>query len=387
MAVFSRNNILYIEFTSYTPDNRRMRCRETTHLKDNKRNRSICNDKFKAIQYELAHGKFDYLRFFPNGAKAHLFGNKKSSTTLKDFWDVWISEKTVRAGTMRNYIAAYTQSIGPHFGHYLLTDIDEHEVLVFRKMLIGKGLKHSTINNNYMKALSGCLGTACRRGYLTTNPCEGMPKLKESRVEIDPYTPSELNKLLDTLFRKKMYVYHNMITLWIYTGLRTGEMFALKWKHVDFDNNQLLIRETRHPNGSEGPPKTESSIRNITLDEYALQAILNQKPLTRLAGKYIFLSPTHGGPVNLNYFHNKLEFMCGLARIKYRTPKQFRHTFASLALGAGEQILWVSQVMGHSNSNITLQRYARFIPNLTHNDGSALKALLNKGRPALKKPL
>jgi integrase len=54
-----------------------------------------------------------------------------------------------------------------------------------------------------------------------------------------------------------------------------------------------------------------------------------------------------------------------------------RHTFATLNIAAGESITWVSQTMGHSNVEVTLKKYNRFIPNLTRDDGSAFEAVMD----------
>ena len=66
-----------------------------------------------------------------------------------------------------------------------------------------------------------------------------------------------------------------------------------------------------------------------------------------------------------------------MAGMKYRPPKQMRHTFATLHLGAGENISWVSRMMGHSNAQVTWKRYNRYIPNLTREDGSAFEKVMN----------
>ena len=66
-----------------------------------------------------------------------------------------------------------------------------------------------------------------------------------------------------------------------------------------------------------------------------------------------------------------------IARLKYRTPKQMGHTFATLHLAAGEQIGWVSKMLGHADPEITWKRYHRFIPNLTRDDGSAFEKAMD----------
>ena len=77
MALQNRRKVIYIDFSCYLPDGRKVRCVESTGLPVNKRNLEIASAKEKAIKYELRHGRFDYLHFFPNGSKAQYFRQKE----------------------------------------------------------------------------------------------------------------------------------------------------------------------------------------------------------------------------------------------------------------------------------------------------------------------
>ncbi len=58
--------------------------------------------------------------------------------------------------------------------------------------------------------------------------------------------------------------------------------------------------------------------------------------------------------------------------IRYRPPYQMRHSFATLAISSGENINWVARMLGHKSPVMTLEKYNRFVPNLTRADGQAL---------------
>jgi integrase len=58
--------------------------------------------------------------------------------------------------------------------------------------------------------------------------------------------------------------------------------------------------------------------------------------------------------------------------IRYRPPYQMRHTFATLAISAGENVNWVARMLGHKSPVVTLEKYNRFVPNLTRQDGQAM---------------
>lgn len=377
-----KTNTLFIDFYCYAPDGRKIRCRESTGLKDNKKNLKIAVAKNKAIQFELKHGKFDYLHFFPHGSKAHLFHSAPSDILFREWWDMWLSEKSLRYNTAKGWASSYRLHIGPHFGHYGLSQIDEHEVLVFRKFLEGKGLKASSINDKIMKPLCMALLHAYKRGKIFTYPCSNIKRLPEALPDIEPLTPDELRYFLSVL-KKNKPDFHDLILIWSRTGLRVGEICALEWKHVNYFDSKMAIRQTMLSNGTIGPPKTTPSIRDVDMRPVVVEALKRQEARTGLLNSFVFL--THAQkPFTDAFLRKKFSYLLKLAKLKYRSPKQMRHTFASLSIGGGENISWVSKMLGHSNPQITLKRYNRYVKNLTHDDGSALDRLLDteveKGR-------
>jgi len=368
MAVRIRKNILFLDFYCYLPNGKKVRCRETTGLTNNKKNLKIVQAKDKAINYEVKHGKFDYLHFFPNGAKAHHFRDPSSDILFSEWWDNWLSEKSIRVNTARGWNSSYRVHIGPHFGHYYLSQIDEHEILVFRKSLEAKGLQTNTINDKIIKPLRMALLQAKRRGIIEEYPCQNIVRLKESIPDIDPFSFEELEKFLEVLKAKKPE-YYEMIFIWAWTGLRPGELYALKWKNIDYFTQKLMVRETRLQSGSDGPPKTEHSIRDVDLRPEIIKALKRQEARTGLMDSYVFMTGANK-PFSDSFMRKKFRFLLKLAGLKYRPPKQIRHTFATLHIAVGENISWVSKMLGCKSVEITLKKYNRFVPNLTREDGS-----------------
>ncbi|MEM3594827.1 MAG: hypothetical protein QXS27_08845, partial [Candidatus Jordarchaeaceae archaeon] len=66
--------------------------------------------------------------------------------------------------------------------------------------------------------------------------------------------------------------------------------------------------------------------------------------------------------------------------VRYRPPYQMRHTFATLAISAGENINWVARMLGHKSPVMTLEKYNRYVPNLTRADGQALVSVGTKAK-------
>lgn len=376
MSVRVRGNRLYIEFRCWLPDGRRVKCTESTGLTPTAKKLALVKAKDRAVAYELRHGKFDYLHFFPHGSKARHFRAASGAGILfRDLWEEWLAEKSLRRTTRRGWESSYRRHIEPFFGHMALADITEHEILMFRRGLERKGLAASSINDRIMKPLCMALLRAHRRRLIPSYPCREVRRLMETRAELDPFTFDELNHLLEVL-RARKPVYHDMLKLWAHTGLRPGEIYALKWKAVDWFNRKLLVRETRS-SGMDGPPKTRHSMRDVDLVPAACEALRSQEARTGLQGGYVFL--TEGGqPFSDAFFRKKFASLLRLAGLKQMPPRQMRHTFATLAIAVGENISWVSRMLGHSSVEITLRRYNRFIPNLTRMDGSLLSEKLSR---------
>jgi integrase len=229
-------------------------------------------------------------------------------------------------------------------------------------MLQEKGLKNSTINDRVMKPLCMALFRAYKRGFISKYPCDEIKRLAEEIPDIDPFSFDELIIFLNAIKEKKPEFYE-MIFIWSRTGLRPGEMYALKWRNIDYFNSKILVRQTRLSSGLDGPPKTEYSNRDIDMRPEVAVAFKKQEARTLLQDGYVFL--THANkPFSDAFMRKKFRLLTKLAGMKYRSPKQMRHTFATLHIAAGENITWVSKILGHSSVEITLKKYNRFVPNL-----------------------
>ena len=373
MAVGRRRGQLAIDFRFHLPSGRRVR---TVELEgpDNDQNRKRVRKKWAAIQYALNSGNFHYPDFYPHGAKVKHY-RYTSALTFGEWWDEWIATKEIRTGTLGSYTHQYKNHIGPFFDPMPLSEIGEAEIRLFRKSLTEKGLKENTINT-YLKPLCQALLTAHRRKLIEDYPCQDVGGLKERPPEIDPFSFEELHHFLNVLWLKDREG-HDLALFMARTGLRPGELIVLRWEHIDYFNRKALVREGIQRHGGIGPPKTVHSIRDVDLRPVVVEALNRQEARTGLIGKWVWTTPrkTRWTPVGLR---KRWAHWCRLAGIKYRPPKQMRHTFATLHIAAGENISWVSRMLGHSDVKITLQKYNRFIPNLTRDDGSAFERAFDR---------
>ena len=155
------------------------------------------------------------------------------------------------------------------------------------------------------------------------------------------------------------------ILLALCTGIRIGELCALRWEYVSTRDKAIKIVETlqrlRDTSASQnartriviGPPKSDTSVRTIPMTEYAAELCRHMKPQSSaayvLTGTDAFMEPRV-----LQYRLEKYTQACGLEGVHFHT---LRHTFATRAVEVGFEIKSLSEILGHASVTITLDRY------------------------------
>jgi integrase len=154
------------------------------------------------------------------------------------------------------------------------------------------------------------------------------------------------------------------------SGLRPGELIALKPQDIDWDTKFLKVERAMttdidgHP--MEGETKNECSDREFALTPPMLVALEAQKAIhDRLGCEYFFCTPS-GTQVDLSNFREDVWIPAlKKAGVKVRAFKQARHTFATLAIASSEDLLWIASIMGHANTQMIHRHYAKFVKNAT----------------------
>jgi integrase len=380
-ALINRSGVLYLDFRY-----KNQRCREVTSLPDTPQNRRKCEALIKRIEAEIVLGTFDYAAYFPEGGKVALFSKleqrvtaARSSTPLfRVFAETWFSEKRIEwrrsyADTIRISIDKY---LLPAFGDTALDMIEKAEIMAFRATLgdrpgrsEGATLSAARINK-IMMPLRMILAEGAER-YKFDDPWRKIKPIKQKKPEVDPFTLEEVNRILDNV-RADM---RNYYVTRFFTGMRSSEVDGLKWKYVDFDKRQILIRETL-VQGRIEDTKTDGSSREIEMNHLVYAALRAQESATRGRSEYVFCMRTGNPLINRNVtgriWYPTLRYL----GLRERRPYQTRHTTATLWLASGENPEWIARQMGHTSTEMLFRVYSRYVPNLTRRDGSAFEQLL-----------
>ena len=294
--------------------------------------------------------------------------------------DQWFEENKVlwRKSHIKNIESMANRYYLPAFGSNRLGDITRADLLKFRSFLAtqpGRG-KNKTMSNNRVNKILDPLKRVFEEAadrYRLPNPYVRIKPLKIRKSDVQPFSLTEVNKIIDNVRDD----YKNYYTVRFFTGLRTGEIDGLKWKYVDFERRQILVRETII-DGEEEYTKTDYSQRTIHLSEPVYQALLNQKKATGNFSTYVFCN-LNGAPLEHNNVTKRIWYpLLQLLGLEKRRPYQSRHTSATLWLAAGENPEWIASQMGHANTEMLFKVYSRFVPNLTRQDGSAFEKLVQE---------
>ncbi|RMJ05769.1 Transposase [Marinobacter litoralis] len=198
------------------------------------------------------------------------------------------------------------------------------------------------------------------------------PKTINSHMTILRMIMTEAAERICKYVREDYRIYYQ---LRFYTGVRTGEIDGLKWEHVDFERQEILVRETLI-NGETEYTKTDGSQREIPMFGPVYDALKTQYEATGKLSKFVFCN-REGKPLDHNSVTKRVWYpLLELLKLQKRRPYQTRHTAATLLLASGENPEWVARVLGHSSTAMLFKVYSRYIPNVTRMDGSAFERLI-----------
>ena len=202
------------------------------------------------------------------------------SVTLGEWYEYWLDtymKDTVKQSTY----ASYRSYLNKHFcvlGKILLKKLEPHTLQEFYNYKFREeGLSPKTLRNYHM-ALHKCLQQAVKERLLVYNPCDAVTLPSGEKPEIVVFTNDQQRALVQASYRHRYGVF---IRLDLCTGLRMGELLALKWEDIDFSTAQLHVRRTINrlakyeahdgENKTEivfGTPKTKNSRRNDSTDPH-----------------------------------------------------------------------------------------------------------------------
>lgn len=295
---------------------------------------------------------------------------KSKKTLYKDWIYAWLLEKRdyIKESTYANYSNNIFNHIIPKLGDYYLNELNHKVIQDFLLELSKNGRKDNNggLSEKTIKDITIIIKGSIKKGInedkikhieLTFN----YPKdNKENKLYV--LTKREQNKITD-------YVLENInsrnigLLISLYSGIRIGELCALRWEDVDFKKNSLIINKTiqrvyikdKDKNISKviiTTPKTKNANREIPINKDFLEILKKVKSDKKhyiLTGNEKYIEPR----TYRKYFNKILDEL----KIKHFNFHSLRHTFATNCISLGVDYKTVSELLGHANVNITLNLY------------------------------
>ncbi len=269
---------------------------------------------------------------------------------------------TFKLSTQRGYRMVLGRHLLPCFGDQRLCDIAKLGIQQFVAEKFRQGLAWQTVRNAWI-VLSSILDSAVEYGYLAVNPARGV-KFPSQPPRQDPeiFTAEALARLLVHLQEP----FKTMVTLAALTGLRIGEILALRWRAIDVISGTVRVSESVFQ-GHFQKPKSEKSIRTIPIGP-ALRGLLEnhrQRSVHSRPDDLVFPSRRNGAHRESNLLERVVKPAGKAAGIGRVTWHQFRHIHSSLLHDLGVPAKVVQQQLGHATVQTTLNVYTHVVQN-TH---------------------
>lgn len=285
---------------------------------------------------------------------------------FSDWADRWLDSLERKPSTVGSYRSTIVHA-KEVFGGTRVRRIGPEDIGRFNMLLREQGCSAST-RAKHLRVLGACMQAAVFYRYAESNPVRELPPAQRPRPERKEAAYFE-NDELPRLFRHlRDEPYRSLCLVALKTGMRQGELFALRWCDVDLDEAVVRVRRSR--SGSTiGTPKNRER-RDVDLISDVVETFARLRETRESANGDGLVFPGANGNGFLTpsvVLRRHLYPAMANARIprvgptqEKRTFHSFRHTFAKRALESGAQITWLSRHLGHSTLKVTTDIYGHW---------------------------
>lgn len=293
----------------------------------------------------------------------------RSSITFEQLFEHWLESRknAVKKSTYVNYVSLYETHIRPEFAA-----LKPDKITVFMinqyisKLLESGGTRVSGLSANTVKEIVIVLKSVFKYGEITlniSNSAKNISLPKTEFKEVETFSKAEMERIRNYAITGN--VSDLGILLCLYTGMRIGEVCALKWSDIDMDDQLISVSKTlyriKNPAGNEpktliviDAPKSRKSVRKIPVPPFMIQRLTEFKEKSNPENYFLTCSNRYIEP---RTYRERYKNFLKTADIPYKNFHVLRHTFATECIRCEIDVKTVSELLGHSNVKITLDRY------------------------------
>ncbi|MBC9118620.1 tyrosine-type recombinase/integrase [Fructobacillus fructosus] len=306
--------------------------------------------------------------------------------TVGELYEMWLEtyQYTVQESTLSHAISIFDNYILPDWGSVLVTDIKPLPLQKYINSMQSK-LVYYRKNVGYLRKI---LDLAVKLKMIKDNPFKfvDLPKAKRAPAVKQYLDQDEFKSFIFVLDNEYRFVNQQAFTclrLAALTGMRTGEILGLQWKHINFNVGTIKIEQALgrglHGKTYIKAPKSESSNRKITIDASMVHYLAEWFDATSRKNENDFVFNIDGKPMHYlrpNKWLHDVEDTYNVAN--GISLHKLRHTWATLALEQGASIKQVQTYLGHADASITLNIYSGITDKAKQETGNILTSLIEE---------
>ena len=287
----------------------------------------------------------------------------ENCTTFAAVAELWAAQKQqfVKQSTMSAYALTLTNYLVPHFGSH--TDITESDVQQFVITQLDRGLRQKTIKDQLI-VLKMVYRFGCKQNVFTLHEWDVHYPTEQKKYNISVFTIEQQRRLMRHLTEN--FTFLNLgVLICLHTGLRIGEICALRWEDIDSENGMLQVQRTleriyilsdgnKHTELQLSTPKTRNSQREIPLTKDLLRLL---KPFRKVVNPQFYVLTNSPKPTEPRTYRNYYRHLLNSLNIPFIKFHGLRHSFATRCIESGCDSKTVSILLGHANISTTLNLY------------------------------
>ncbi len=320
------------------------------------------------------HGVLDdqrYAELFPNSS----YTPTSLVMTFGEYAQAWLNSLEIVAGTRRNYAATINTYWMPWLGQLPITAIT---TMVLRRIVSETVWKTQSIKRESIARITSLLKAAVHDELIDRNPAAPIKLPKRAKKQVDPFSGEEASAIIEWMYanlkKPGVRIFAAYFEFAFYSGMRTGEIAALRWDEVDMEARTAHICRIVVDGKVEERTKTKYA-RTVILNSRALNALrqarqiaderLLQRRRIKKESQYVF-PPSGDSEFICRPSQTGEQFSKALTALKLRHRPQYncRHTYATMCLMAGMNPAFIAGQLGHG-IQVLLSTYAKWLSSTT----------------------